>query len=87
MLKVLVEVDLYFNVCSKIEFYQCIDGFICWLDDVQYMFMCMNFVLIMCIFVDVWRDQYGEMFFVGWQRDWIMYLSISMFCGFYDFLG
>ncbi len=87
MPKALAEADLYFNACSKIELHQRIDGFIRRLDDVQYTLMCTNFALITRIFVDVRRDQHGETFLAGRQRDWTTHLSTSTFRGFHDFLG
>lgn len=47
----------------------------------------MDFELIMRFFVYVWIMQNGEFFdFIG-QRDWVMYISVSVFCSVNDFLS
>lgn len=65
--------------------YQSINSFVCWFNDVDQMFVSMDFVLIMSIFVNVWRDKNSEMFFMSWQWDWIMNLCVSVFSCFNDF--
>ena len=85
--QVLAEADLYFHTGRQIELHKCINGFIRWLDDVQYALMSTDLVLVTRVFVDVRGDQNGEPLFTGRQWNWTTHLSTSTFRGFHDFLG
>ncbi len=85
--RVLAEADLHFHACRKIELHKSINGFIRWLDDVQYALMSTDLVLVTRVFVDVRGDQNGEPLFTGRQWNWTTHLSTSTFRGFHDFLG
>ena len=85
--QVLAEADLHFHTGRKIKLHKCINGFIRWLDDVQYALMSTDLVLVTRVFVDVRGDQNGEPLFTGRQWNWTTHLSTSTFRGFHDFLG
>lgn len=86
-LQFLGQFDLNVDVGSQFEFYQCVYGFVIWVNDIEYVFVCVGFVLVMCVFVDVWGNENGVMFDFGWQWDWVMYLCVGLFCCFNDFVG
>ncbi|CAE6891898.1 conserved protein of unknown function [Pseudomonas marincola] len=85
--QVLAEADLHFHASRKVELHQRINGFIRWLDDVQYTLMGPNFKLIARVFVDVRRSKNCEPLFASWQWNRTTHLSTSTFRGFHDFLG
>ncbi len=85
--QVLAEADLHFHTGRKIQLHKRVNGFIRWLDDVQYTLVSADFVLVTRVFVDVRGNQNGKPLFTGRQWNRTTHLSTSTFRGFHDFLG
>lgn len=82
----LTETDLHFDTGCQIQLHQCVYSFFGGLDNVEKTFVGTDFILVTGVFVDVWRNQYGETFFSGWQRDWTTNLGTSSLGSINDFL-
>ena len=80
----LAQADLYVNTSSEIEAHKSVNGLFGRLNNVNKTFVSADFVLITSIFVNVWRNQYGEALFVGGQGDRTTNLCTSTLGGFHD---